>query len=144
MDRLLAAMLDYDTSSVQVEVLKAVRVLNEHHTTNASNLNEQVEIVSRELSIEKARASQREQLLENTLSAKEEEYDYVRKAMQLDKENLEEYLENQTHRLEQAETDNQLLTVERDRFETMYKRILLEKEEIAAKLDTTTSALENT
>jgi len=68
----------------------------------------------------------------------------VRKAMQLDKENLEEYLENQTHRLEQAETDNQLLTVERDRFETMYKRILLEKEEIAAKLDTTTSALENT
>ena len=81
----MESMQDYDTSSIQVEVLKAVRLLNEHHNSNAAGLNEQIEIVSRELSIEKARASQKEQQLENTLIAKEEEYDYVRKAMQLDK-----------------------------------------------------------
>lgn len=143
-DRLLESLLDYETSSVQVEVLKAVRALTEHHNTVVKGLNDQVEVVSRELSIEKARASQRELQLENSLAAKEEEYEYVKKAMQLDKENLEEYLDSQTHRLEQAEADTQLVTSERDRFESMYKRTLLEKEEAIAQLDTTTTALDNT
>jgi len=61
--------------------------------------------------------------------------------MQLDKENLEEFLDAQTQRLEQAEADNQMLIAERDRFESMYKRTLLEKEEISTKLDTRTNAL---
>lgn len=63
-------MIDYDASSVQVEILKAVRVLTEQHTTAIGSLNEQIELISRELSIEKARASQRETQLETTLAIK--------------------------------------------------------------------------
>lgn len=36
--------------------------------------------------------------------------------MQLEKENLEEFLDSQTHRLEQSEADGQLFSAERDRF----------------------------
>jgi len=70
-DKLLESLLDYDVSSVQVEILKAVRVLNDHHNNTVSSLNEQIGIVSRELSAEKARASQRELQLENALIAKQ-------------------------------------------------------------------------
>ena len=58
-DRLLDSLLDYDTSSVQVEILKAVRILTEHQNSTVVSLNEQIETVSRELSIEKTRSSHR-------------------------------------------------------------------------------------
>lgn len=142
-DRLLECLVDYETSSLQVEILKSVRAMAESHGSSSSSLSQQVQALQRELAADRARAADRQAELEHAITMKEEEYAYFKQAMQLDKDSLEEALGVQNDRLDQIAQDLAETTAHKERLEELYKKQVLESEETAARLEHTSRQLQD-